>query len=169
VPPEFLLPEAPPERSTWLACLVAALLGIAGLVVAFHGIALPDWLAGSTWSIAGLLVAVAFLGHVLVEVGSAFTLWATDGDRSLRANLRNPAGFVGLVERPLLLGALAFGQPGFFLLWYTYKAIGRWKGSDTAGRPTFVIHLLHSALSLGAVALAWATWQALGLPVPVSR
>jgi hypothetical protein len=167
VPSEIIADAGLPEKPSWVACAVAGLLGAGGLLIAFHAIALPDWPSATAWSVIGLLVAVALLGHVIVELGSAFTLWATGGDPSLRANLRNPAAFVGLVERPLLVGALAFQQPGFFLVWYAYKAIGRWKEGQAGvnGREKFVTHLLHTGLSLGAVALAWVVWQLLDLPL----
>jgi hypothetical protein len=164
-----LVPEALSIReygwALWVAWLVAAVLGAIGLVVALRGFSIPDGPSGNTFRIAGLLLAVAFLGHAIVEVGSALAVRITNLDGMLRANLRKPAAYVGMVERPLLLSALAFGQPGFFAVWYAYKALGRWKDREdgAAARQTLVMHLLHSALSLAAVAVAWAVWRHLGL------
>lgn len=84
---------------------------------------------------------------------------------------RNPGAYLGMVERPLFLGALLAGQPGFIAVWFVFKGITGWRtgGTDVRAGRRFHLLLLNNAVLLGGVALGWLLWNHLGLPVPVAK
>jgi len=81
---------------------------------------------------------------------------------------RNTGAFVGLVERPLLLGSLIAGRPEFIGLWLVFKGIAGYRHGLTEKefqeRRLFQLFLLNNAMSLSGVALGWLAWVLLALP-----
>jgi hypothetical protein len=79
---------------------------------------------------------------------------------------RNIGAFVGLVERPLFLGALVAGYPQFIGVWLVFKGIAGYRVGlpATQSRRTFQLFLLNNAVSLAGVALGWLVWKLLDLP-----
>lgn len=81
---------------------------------------------------------------------------------------RNTGAFVGLIERPLLLGSLVSGQPAFVGVWLVFKGIAGYRlglqKSEIQERRLFQLFLLNNALSLSGVAAGWLVWMLLKLP-----
>jgi hypothetical protein len=84
--------------------------------------------------------------------------------------LPNTGAFVGLVERPLLLGSLVAGRPEFVGIWLVFKGISGYRLGLLKGelqeRRLFQLFLLNNAMSLSGVALGWLVWLLLKLPRP---
>ena len=82
---------------------------------------------------------------------------------------RNLGAFVGLVERPLLLGAVVAGFPPFIAVWFIFKGIAGYRiglqRKQLEERRLFQLFLLNNALSLAGVGLGWLVWKLLRLPV----
>ena len=172
-PPGEIKPGAAKRRIIWTwVSAVLGTLGLIGLLAATGGTAaVISWLSPRGWTIvavAGATLIVTFVGHLIVAGGSLLAVRVTGTEERLRADYEHVAAFVGLVERPLMLGALVAGQPGFIAVWLGYKAIGKWKDwseGGAAGRNIFVMHLLHTSLSLLVVAVVWFCWLLLRLPL----
>jgi hypothetical protein len=85
-----------------------------------------------------------------------------------KPGFENLGAFVGLVERPLFLGALVAGYPEFIPAWLVFKGIAGFRmGLEKKAlteRRLFQLFLLNSAMSLAGVALGWLVWNLLGLP-----
>jgi len=81
---------------------------------------------------------------------------------------RNTGAFVGMVERPLLLGSLVAGRPEFVGVWLVFKSIAGYRYGLTEKefkeRRLFQLFLLNNAMSLSVVALGWLAWMLLALP-----
>ena len=80
----------------------------------------------------------------------------------------NTGAFVGLIERPLLLGSMVAGHPEFVGIWLVFKGIAGYRlghsEPERLERRLFTLHLLNTATSLSGVALGWLVWTLLRLP-----
>ena len=162
-------PAAPakPERSGLQRAVVWS-VGIASVVSGVFVLrALPSLPHGWLLQVA-VFAAVTTIPHWFVEL-FARTAEALSTDLPSWAHVRgfrNIGAFVGLLERPLFLGALVAGYPQFIAVWFVFKGIAGYRVglSKTQARRTFQLFLLNNAVSLAGVALGWLAWKLLGLP-----
>ena len=106
-----------------------------------------------------VFAAVTTIPHWFVEL-FARTAEALSTDLPSWAHVRgfrNIGAFVGLLERPLFLGALVAGYPQFIAVWFVFKGIAGYRVglSKTQARRTFQLFLLNNAVSLEGLALGW--------------
>jgi hypothetical protein len=156
--------------------LLAGVGAVVGVITVFSllvilGAFCCSFSAPSEWTTPiAVLLAVATAGHWPVEwlarlVGKVGRDLKPD---SHVAGFENPGAYLGMVERPLFLGALVAGYPQFIALWIAYKGIAGYRVSEqnlTLARRQFQLFLLNSAVSFAMVALGWLVWHQLDLPV----
>jgi hypothetical protein len=139
-----------------------------GIVVALwrYGTLSDAWLAKLT-----VFAAVATLPQFAIDrVAQAAESIAEDQlpKRLVKRGFENLGAWVGVIERPLLLGALVGGFPEFLAGWYVLKGIAGYRlGFDQkqlAERRAFQLFLINNGLSFAGVALGWLIWRLLGFP-----
>jgi len=128
--------------------------------------ALPeDWL-----SYLAMFCAVATVPQCFIEILARLAEMVAPEipDRTITRGFRNLGAWVGVLERPLLLGALLAGIPEFIGGWYVLKGIAGYslglRKKDVAERRSFQLFLINNASSLFGVALGWLVWRFLGFP-----
>jgi hypothetical protein len=157
--------KAKHQRLLIFVTLLAAAVCVRSLYVVLRALpALPG-----EWKLeVAVFAAVATVPILLVEL---FAMAAERFSPDLPPwahvrGFRNIGAFVGLVERPLFLGALVAGYPQFIGVWFIFKGIAGYRVglAATQARRTFQLFLLNNAVSLAGVALGWLVWKLLRLP-----
>jgi hypothetical protein len=118
-----------------------------------------------------VFVATALVPLLIIEGVS----WTAE---SLASNLptqvstrwfRNTGAFVGIVERPLMLGSLVAGHAEFIGVWLVFKGIAGYrvglKNREAQERRLFQLFLLNNALSIACVGIGWLLWLLFNLPL----
>lgn len=125
------------------------------------------WYLDKSWLQVAVLVATATVPHWMVEgcaqLAVALSPNLAPGDHV--TGFRNVGAYLGLVERPLFLGAVVTGNAEFIAAWFVLKGIAGFRvgGPDIRARRLFQLFLLNNAVSLAGVALGWFVWTRLGL------
>jgi hypothetical protein len=143
----------------------AVLLTVWSLAVVL-GALFTAWRPTNGWLMVAIFAATATAPHWLVEgfaqLAVAVAPQLEPGDHVI--GFQNIGAYLGLFERPLFLGALVAGQPGFIAVWFVFKGIAGYRVGlpETRERRTFQLFLLNNAVSLAGVALGWFAWKRLG-------
>lgn len=89
-------------------------------------------------------------------------------DAAITRWFKNTGAFVGVFERPLLLGSLVAGFPQFVGVWLVFKGIAGYRlglqKPEVTERRLFTLFILNNAMSLSGVGLGWTVWLLLDLP-----
>jgi hypothetical protein len=164
-------PESPHNRMAKNVKAVVFVVGLIAVIPIVGAIAaMPAWPEDFTL-MAALFVATATIPQVWIE-GFAILAEGVTPDLRERAEptrwFRNIGAYVGLVERPLLLGAIVAGHPQFVAVWLVFKGVAGYplglSGEVLEQRRLFSLNLLNNAGSLAGVAIGWALWTWLGMP-----
>jgi hypothetical protein len=170
-PPDTALVAHPPMRlAARLTLGAVGLVGAASLAYVGRAIlALPKLPDRSLLQVA-IFACVAAVPQFWIEYTARLAEnLAPEIPKEVRSRwFANTGAFVGLVERPLLLGSILAHHPEFIGVWLVFKGIAGYRlglnGKDVLERRIFQLHLLNTASSLGGVALGWLVWSLLGLP-----
>lgn len=149
--------------------LVFGLAAGSSLVIiarAWSAVPLPaNWLTQ-----LAVFVGTATLPQLLIEPMAiiAERLAPELEDQVITRWFRNMGAFLGLVERPLMLGSIIGGHAEFVGVWLVFKGIAGYrlglKKPELVERRLFTLFLLNNAMSLSGVALGWLAWTLLALP-----
>jgi len=162
------MPERFGRIATWIVGISAlgAIIPV-GLALRERGSVPEEWLGQLS-----VFVLVASLPQFLVDGIAHIAEKVADDEldeRTIKRGLKNLGAWVGVVERPLLLGALVGGFSAFLAGWYALKGIAGFRlGLDKKQleeRRAFQLFLLNNAVSFAGVALGWLLWRALRYPV----
>jgi hypothetical protein len=152
---------------TWTVTLVGVAAGIGVAVSLYRSAVLPEtWLAQ-----AAVFVALACLPQFVIDRVAQLTESVAQDDlpgRVITRGFENLGAWVGVIERPLLLGALVGRFPEFIAGWYVLKGIAGYSlgmnKKDVQERRAFQLFLINNGMSFAFVALAWLIWSLLKYP-----
>lgn len=166
------LPELAARQWRWLkanrlltsVAIVVLATGVWSLLAIVRAIPAAPPLPETWRTQIALFFAVATVPQVVISVVARIAeALAQIPRRSDKWWLRNPGALVGIVERPLYLGSLIAGQPGFIGVWFILKGVAGYKigfaHNPRIERRLFQLFLLNNAISLGLAALGWVIWK----------
>lgn len=145
---------------------IAAIWSLAAIASASSAVALPP-----NWPTQlAVFVGTATLPQLLIEPMAiiAERLAPELQNQVITRWFRNMGAFLGLVERPLMLGSIVAGHPEFVGVWLVFKGIAGYRlglqNPELVERRLFTLFLLNNAMSLSGVAVGWLIWTLLALP-----
>ena len=154
----------------WIVTVVVTAVWVASSLIIGRAL----WalaLTADRWILqVAVFAAVSVVPQPFIEL-VAFTAETLTPDLPANVSTRwfkNLGAFVGLIERPLLLGAVVAGYPQFIAVWLVFKGIAGYRVGlsrrQIEERRLFQLFLINNAMSLAGVGLGLLVWRRLHLP-----
>lgn len=154
--------------ATWAVGALALASGVCVAIALYKRAALSDaWLFELS-----VFVAVATAPQFVIDLSAQAAEAVAEDDlpaRTITRGFNNLGAWVGVIERPLLLGSLIGGFPVFIGGWYVLKGIAGYQlglsRKELKERRAFQLFLINNGMSFAGVALGWLIWKLLRFPV----